>query len=89
MKNRHTFEQSMRGRSEPGLWKLLASGRPVPIPKLFRALYTDTPDFTPRKQHQRVGATVSRLNARMQAYRTGTYVAPGRPRGTYQLYTSR
>ena len=89
MKNRNSFEQSMRGHAEPRLWKLLASGHPVPIPKLFHAICPDILDFTHRRQHQRVGATVSRLNARMQAYRTGTCVAPGRPRGTYQLYTSR
>jgi hypothetical protein len=60
---------------------LVASGKDVPISKLYYKLHTIKRAH--REQQQLIGATISRLNKRLAAH--GHKITPGDKRRTYRL----
>ena len=57
-------------------------GRDVPIRNLYARIHIDNPPH--RQQQQRVGAILSKLNAKLAPHKL--VVRPGEKRRTYRLY---
>lgn len=86
MKNKVAFERALGGHHAPVIWKRLANGRPASVRVLCHLIRPDLAEATHRAQQQRVGAVVASLNSLLERHGTGHVIAPGRPRGTYQLF---
>lgn len=87
MPSRHEAFTKMRKALPPAQGAILhvllyRGGRDVPIRNLYARLENDNPPH--RYQQQRVGAILSKLNAKLAPH--GYVVRPGEKRRTYRLY---
>lgn len=87
MRNKVAFEASLRGRKTLAVWYALRGGRTVSIEALAAKAQIESEGVPHRHLQMRVGGYVSTLNARLDTYNTGARIAPGKPRGTYRLFS--